>query len=61
MKRESNMKDRIKKWWNREWSSWEVDSEGQNYFTLAKKEYYIILRRVSNDGLVQYKKVYKGS
>jgi hypothetical protein len=55
------MKDRIKKWWNREWSSWELDSEGQNYFTLAKKEYYIILRRVSNDGLVQYKKVYKGS
>lgn len=53
------MKDLISKWWNREWSNWEIDSEGQNYYTLANKEYYIVLKRTSNDGLVQFKKIYK--
>jgi hypothetical protein len=55
------MKDTILKWWNREWSNWELDSQGQTYYTLADKGYYIILKRTSNDGLVEYKKVYKGS
>lgn len=55
------MKDTILKWWNRKWSNWEQDSVGQKYYTLSPKEHYIILKRTSNDGLVQYKKVYKGS
>jgi hypothetical protein len=55
------MKDTILKWWNREWSNWELDSQGQTFHTLADKGYYIILKRTSNDGLVEYKKVYKGS
>ena len=54
------MKNLILKWWNREWSNWVLDHEGQKYYTLANKEYYIVLKRTSNDGLVKYKKIYKG-
>lgn len=61
MKKEFNMKDTILKWWNRKWSSWELDSVGQKYYTLSTKGHYIILKRTSNDGLVQYRKIYKGS
>ena len=53
------MLDKIKKWWNRKWSNWELDHESQNYYTLTNKEYYIVLKRVSSDGLVQFKKIYK--
>jgi len=55
------MIDRILKWLNREWSNWELDSQGQKYYSLPDKEYYIILKRTSNDGLVEFKKVKKGS
>lgn len=55
------MKDTILKWWNREWSNWEQDSVGQMYYTIEPKQHYVILKRTSNDGLVEYKKVYKGS
>lgn len=47
------MKDYISKWWNRTWSNWELDSKN-------KWNYYIILKRSSNDGLVQYKKIWTG-
>lgn len=53
------MKDLILKWWNRKWSNWELDHESQNYYTLADKEYYIVLKRFSSDGLVEFKKIYK--
>ena len=53
------MKDLILKWWNREWSNWELDHNGQDYFTLSNKNYYIVLKRTSNDGLIQFKKIYK--
>jgi hypothetical protein len=43
------MKDLIKKWWNREWSNWET------YYTGHWK---IILKRTSNDGLVEFKIIY---
>ena len=46
------MIDYIRKWWNREWSYWEVD-------TISQWNYYIILKRYSNDGLIQFKKVKK--
>ena len=46
------MRDIIKKWWNRTWSNWEVDSK-------SEWDWYIVLRRTSNDGLIQFKKVYK--
>jgi hypothetical protein len=46
------MKDLIKKWWNREWSNWEIDSE-------SEWSSWIILKRTANDGLIQFKKIYK--
>lgn len=46
------MIDSIKKWWNRKWSNWELDSEGIWIN-------YIVLRRTSNDGLIEFKKIYK--
>lgn len=46
------MIDDLKKWWNRTWSNWEVD--GPSY-----GNWYITLKRVSNDGLIQFKKVEK--
>ena len=44
------MIDDIKKWWNRKWSNWEFDSK-------SEWNYYIILKRTSNDGLIQFKKI----
>ena len=55
------MIDRLVKWLNRKWSNWEQDSVGQVYYTIEPKKHYIILKRTSNDGLVEFKKVYKGS
>jgi len=43
------MKDSIKKWWNREWSNWEID-----YIVHWK----IIIKRTSNDGLIEFKTIY---
>ena len=50
--KKNKMKDSIKKWWNREWSCWEIDS-------ISEWNYFIILKRTSNDGLIQFKKVKK--
>jgi hypothetical protein len=50
------MKDKIKKWWNRDWSNWEVIKED---FIWADFKNYIVLKRVSNHGLKQYKKIIK--
>lgn len=44
------MRDTIKKWWNRTWSNWEFEYE--NYWN-----FYIILKKTSNDGLIKYKKI----
>jgi len=44
------MKYIIKKWWNREWSNWE-------FYYESKWHYFIVLKRISNDGLIQFKKV----
>jgi hypothetical protein len=48
------MKDSIKKWWNRKWSNWEHIQD----LTYSTGELSgVILKRTSNDGLVQIKKV----
>ena len=48
------MKDLIKKWWNREWGKW----EHVQYLTYSTGELSgVILKRTSNDGLVQIKKI----
>jgi hypothetical protein len=47
------MRDRIKKWWYRTWSNWVVDTKSEWYF-------YIILKRTSNDGLIEFKKIKTG-
>ena len=44
------MRDYISKWWNRKWSSWEYEGESEWYC-------YILLKRTSNDGLVQFKRI----
>ena len=46
------MKDLILKWWNRKWSNWELQ---EVQFWAFKK--YIILRSISDDGLVRYKRI----
>jgi hypothetical protein len=46
------MRDAISKWWNRKWSNWEIDSE-------REWNWYIILKRTSNDGLIQFKRIEK--
>jgi len=46
------MRDAMTKWWNRTWSNWHIDSVSERYF-------YIILKRTSNDGLIQFKKINK--
>lgn len=54
------MKDLILKWWNREWSNWEHCEERRIYLTQncdRPHTIYDIYKRVSNDGLVQYKKI----
>jgi len=48
------MRDFIKKWWNRKWGNWEhvqdlIYSNGQISG--------VIIKRTSNDGLVQFKKI----
>lgn len=57
------MKDRILKWWNRTWSNWVEDGvivvymyEGDKIPAYRKQR----LKRVSNDGLVEYKLIKKG-
>jgi len=42
------MKDYIIKWWRRSWSNWAIDYEG---------EWKIILKRTSNDGLIEFKTI----
>ena len=46
------MIDDIKKWWNRKWSNWE-------FYSKSEWNYWIILRRTSNDGLIEFKKIKK--
>jgi hypothetical protein len=50
------MLDTIKKWWNRKWSDWEPYEIWETYFrdNLSKK--HLVLKRTSNDGLIEYKK-----
>lgn len=48
------MRDRIKKWWNRTWSSWEQDVEVDWIYPP-----YLRIKRTSNDGLIEYKKIYR--
>lgn len=42
------MIDDIKKWWNRTWSDWTIDYYG---------DWKVILKRTSNDGLIEFKTV----
>jgi len=51
------MIDLIKKWWNRTWSTWEIHSEDKKYDVNRSTDWKTIttLKRVSNDGLIQYK------
>ena len=51
------MIDLIKKWFNREWSDWEVHSEDYRYDINRNTDWRKIttLKRVSNDGLIKYK------
>lgn len=52
------MWSKIKKWWNREWSNWEsldvINTYNKFGGLIGKNE---ILKRTSNDGLVEYKKL----
>lgn len=50
------MRDKIKKWWNREWSIWEKESE---FFSWSDFRTYIVLKRTSNDGLIEFKLIHK--
>jgi len=50
------MLDEIKKWWNRKWSNWEIERE---YFSWANFTTCIVLKRTSNDGLIEFKEVKK--
>ena len=48
------MKDLIKKWWNREWGDWELIQS----LTYDNGEISaVIIKRTSNDGLIQIKKI----
>ena len=47
------MKDLIKKWWNRKWGTWE-EIQTLTYHTGEISA--VILKRTSNDGLIQIKK-----
>jgi purine nucleoside permease len=53
------MIDKLKKWWNRKWGNWKLDSVGQKYYTQSDNKHYIILKRTSNDGLVEFKRINK--
>ena len=48
------MKDIIKKWWNRKWGTWE-EIQTLTYHTGEISA--VILKRISNDGLIQIKKI----
>lgn len=50
------MRDKIKKWWNREWSNWEKEPESFNWGNFKT---YIVLKRTSNDGLIEFKLIHK--
>lgn len=50
------MRDLISKWWNREWSSWEIQREYQSSYDFKN---YMVLKRVSNDGLIQFKLIHR--
>jgi hypothetical protein len=50
------MRDLISKWWNRKWGIWEQIDEG---FSWGCFRSYVVLKRTSNDGLIQFKKTYK--
>lgn len=50
------MLDGIQKWWNRKWSNWEKERE---YFSWSDYSYYIVLKSVSNDGLIKFKEIKK--
>jgi len=47
------MRDYISKWWNRKWSNWE-------YYSKSEWNFCIILKRTSNDGLIQFKRISTG-
>lgn len=51
------MKDKILKWWNREWSFWEIHSERYEQDIYYNTNWKIIttLFSKSNDGLIKYK------
>jgi len=51
------MKDKIKKWWNREWSNWEIHTEDKKYDVNRNTNWKKIttLKRISNDGIIEYK------
>ena len=58
----NNMLDTIKKWWNRKWSNWEFDSETKVFETELHKRpnaVYEVHKRISNDGIVEFKKIKK--
>jgi hypothetical protein len=48
------MFDNLKKWYYRTWSNWEFE-----YETIWSYHESIILKRTSNDGLIEYKKIRK--
>lgn len=50
------MLDKIKKWWNREWSNWGIERE---YFSWSDYSAYIVLKSTSNDGLIRFKELKK--
>jgi hypothetical protein len=51
------MLDNLKKWWNRKWSNWEHYDTIDNNILDRTIHRDLILRRVSNDGLVELKKI----
>lgn len=55
------MKDKILKWWNKNWSNWEFVYHLHTYnsesWKKAPKNKHLIFKRVSNDGLEEYKKI----
>ncbi len=53
------MLDKINKWWNRKWSNWEILKEDYKYDINRQTDWKMIttLRRISNDGLIEYKTI----
>lgn len=54
------MKDKILKWWNREWSDWSpykiVNTFSTENLNIPIYSHQILIKH-SNDGLVKYKKI----